>query len=290
MRQALEGLGPTIRREAGSITRTLVDKAIANLKIGFAPYLRTSYDRCGSVKTLLSQERPLPLLDIYVHLNLTCGESTLADDDLISQLEVYRRVVITGLAGSGKSMFGKYLTICRFENGRGTIPIFVELRQLNSFTTKNLLPYIHQSCADAGNIVTYDQFELALRTGGLLLMLDGFDEVDFTHRDSISKQILEISVKYPKAPIVVSSRPDNKFASWQNFFTFKVEPLTKKQVFELIDKVDYDLGVKQRFSRQVDDKLYESHTSFLQSPLLSSIMLLTYERKRRSLFGKLIPV
>ena len=133
----------------------------------------------------------------------------------------------------------KYLTICRFENARGTIPLFVELRQLNSLTSKNLLAYIHQSCASSGNSVTYDQFELALRTGGLLLILDGFDEVDLAHRDAISKQILDISVNYPHVTIVISSRPDDKFSSWQHFYTFTIRALAKVQVLELIDKKPY---------------------------------------------------
>ena len=172
----------------------------------------------------------------------------------------------------------KYLTICRFENSRGMIPLFVELRQLNALSSKKLLTYIHQSCASTGNSVTYEQFELALRAGGLVLILDGFDEIDFSHRDAISTQILEISLAYPRVPIVVSSRPDDKFGSWQDFYVFTICALEKDQVLELIDKIDYEEELKRRFRREVDRHLYEAHTSFLSSPLLSSIMLLTYEQ------------
>ena len=230
------------------------------------------------MKTLLSQDRPLALLDIYVHLLLDCKDHHVTDDGLIEDLATYRRVVITGLAGCGKSMFMKYLTICRFENPRGMIPLFVELRQLNSLTSKNLLSYIHQSCASGSKSVTYDQFELALRAGGLLLILDGFDEIDFAHRDAISEQILNVSINYPQVPVVLSSRPDEKFASWQDFYTFTIGALSKVKVLELIDKINYDEEIKGRFKREVDRHLYEAHKSFLSSPLLSSIMLLTYEQ------------
>jgi hypothetical protein len=244
VKKALDGLAPTIRRGAGAIAKNLIDKAIANFQIGFAPYLHTSYERCRSVKTLLSQDRPLALLDIYVHLLLDCKDHHVTDDGLIEDLATYRRVVITGLAGCGKSMFMKYLTICRFENPRGMIPLFVELRQLNSLTSKNLLSYIHQSCASGSKSVTYDQFELALRAGGLLLILDGFDEIDFAHRDAISEQILNVSINYPQVPVVLSSRPDEKFASWQDFYTFTIGALSKVQVLELIDKINYDEELK----------------------------------------------
>lgn len=125
--KALRIFAPTIRRRATAIGKDFIDSAIVSLQVGFAPYLRTSYERCRQVKTLLTQDRPLPLLDIYVHLFLDCSGECVSDDSLIENLGKYGRVVVTGLAGCGKSMYLKYLTICRFENGRGTIPVFVEL-------------------------------------------------------------------------------------------------------------------------------------------------------------------
>ena len=126
--------------------------------------------------------------------------------------------------------------------------------------------------------MTYQQFELALQSGGIALFLDGFDEIDFSHRDAISRQILGVATKYPAAPIVVSSRPDDKFGAWQNFYVFTVCPLEKEQVLELIEKIDYDSDLKKHFKLAVERELFKSHRSFLSSPLLSSIMLLTYEQ------------
>lgn len=93
--------------------------------------------------------------------------------------------------------------------------------------------------------MSYDQFELALRSGTLLLILDGFDEVEHTHRDSISKQISDISIKYPDTIIIVSSRPDEKFPAWQSFYTFKICPLSKKQVLILLKQIPYDSDLKK---------------------------------------------
>ena len=225
VKEALENLAPTIRRGAGALARHILNSTIASLQIGFSPYLHLSYARCRSVKTLLSQDRPLALLNIYVHLQMQCGDSHLSDDDLIEDLRQYRNIVITGLAGSGKSMLTKYMTIRFFENSNGMIPLFVELRQINLTKSPQLLNYIYQSCASAGNKISYAQFDLALRAGGLLLILDGFDEVEFKHRNEIENQILEISEKYPKSLIVLSSRPDERFAAWQLFYTSEVESL-----------------------------------------------------------------
>ena len=175
VKKALEAAAPTIRNGAGKIAKNIIDSVIANLQIGFTPYLQASYERASSVKTLLSQDRPLALLDVYVNLFLTCAEINTTDDDLIGDLQKYRHVVITGLAGCGKSMLLRYLTICHFERHKGTIPIFVEMRRLNTITSKNILAYIHSSCSTAGSNITLDQFTIALRTGGIIIILDGLD-------------------------------------------------------------------------------------------------------------------
>ena len=66
VKKTLDGLAPTIRKGAGAIAKHIIDKAIANFQIGFAQYLNASYDRCKSVKTLLSQRQTSsPLRYIY---------------------------------------------------------------------------------------------------------------------------------------------------------------------------------------------------------------------------------
>jgi hypothetical protein len=67
-------------------------------------------------------------------------------------------VVITGLAGSGKSMFMRYLTIKMFETeGRG-VPLFVELRHINSMSKRDLLTFIRGNTSADGSGVNEEQF------------------------------------------------------------------------------------------------------------------------------------
>ena len=56
-----------------------------------------------------------------------------------------------------------------------------------------------------------------------------------------------------------------------------VRALTIPQVIRLISKIDYDRDLKRHFIEQIYHHLYASHKSFLSSPLLATIMLLTYE-------------
>lgn len=277
IRGALEGLGPTLSKLAGKIAKPLLDRAIVDLGIGLHSYLEASYNKCRYFKTILNPGQPLEVLDYYVNISLSSKKRTIADVDLVQELPKLRHVVVTGLAGSGKSMFMKYLTVCRFENPQGLVPLFVELRTLNNISQKDLIEFIRASCTAKGYPISSEQFKLALSAGTFILILDGFDELNHEFRDKVSSQILEICDLYPATNIIVSSRKDERFGSWRSFFVFEVDELTKAQTMHLIESLDYDLGVKKRFLKEVKEKLYESHTSFLSSPLLTTIMLLTFE-------------
>ena len=196
---------------------------------------------------------------------------------LIDGVAQKKWVVVTGSAGSGKSMFMKYLTICSFEARSGVIPLFIELRHLNSLTDRNLLTFVRVNSASKSGGVTAEQFNLALKSGAFMLILDGFDELNYEVRDNIQKQILALPLEFPETPVVISSRPDARFGSWSKFWVFQVNPLEKRQVVKLIRGLEYDPGVKRRFLAEVNRSLFGSHKSFLASPLLATIMLLTYE-------------
>lgn len=275
--KAVEGIGIKLSSQIGRFAKPIVDRAVVDLGIGFRAYLEASYNRCRYFKTILNQAQPLEVLPYYVHNKLYCGNKHITDDELIIKIDRYKHVVITGLAGSGKSMFMKYLTICKFESVGSTVPLFIELRQMNSLTQKDLLEFIRAQCIAGGHNVTSDQFSLALVAGAFCLILDGFDELNYEFRDDITAQIMSIVKKYPDVPIVVSSRHDDRFGGWVPFHVFNVDSMTKSQTLELINKLEYDNGVKRRFHREVKERLYESHTSFLSSPLLTTIMLLTFE-------------
>jgi len=277
VKNTLNSLETFLRQKAPRIAKATIDALAVDLRIGFSDYLNLSYERCRLFKTILNPNQPLDLVSNYVHVSLTCGSEKLDDDELITELAKRKHIVVVGLAGSGKSMFMKYATICKFENPVNGVPLFVDLRKINPLSEKNLLTYIRTSCSNPTSNITKERFDLALKCGAFSLFLDGFDEIDYEARDEIQKQLLEIKGRFSKVSIVVSSRPDDRFGSWLSFYVFEVDRLSKKQTLSLIRGFDYDAGVKKRFAQEVTSRLYDSHTSFMSSPLLTTIMLLTYE-------------
>jgi hypothetical protein len=292
VKETLGALAKTMSTNIGKVAKGATDRAIVALQLGFNDYLVTSYNRCRTFKSILSPQEPIDLLQHYVNVNLSCNKKTIPDFDLSDQINIKRHVVVTGLAGSGKSMFMKYITVSHFENPQGKVPLFVELRQINSVTDFDLLTFLRSSCTSKDHVVSPEQFALSLRSGAMLLILDGFDELHHEIRDNVQKQILLLSKDYPNTTVVISSRPDERFHSWSDYFVYKVDELSQSQVEQLIRSLKYSPGVKRRFLKEVSSRLYKSHKSFLSSPLLASIMLLTYEefaeipQKMHSFYGQ----
>jgi hypothetical protein len=108
-------------------------------------------------------------------------------------------------------------------------------------------------------------------------MFDGLDEIDHSIREGYCDQILQIAYQYPKTLLIVSSRPHNRFISWNEFHVGCIEAMNQDQVIELVTTMDYDAGVKQKFLEEVKTRIFESHEEFLSNPLLCTMMLMTFD-------------
>jgi hypothetical protein len=120
--------------------------------------------------------------------------------------------------------------------------------------------------------------EYALKLGKVLIILDGFDEINNNERHEIEKEILELSNNHSGIRLLISSRFDSRFESWSEFYQYKIQPLDKGKAIELIDKLDYDEIIKKKFKEELELKLFLTHKSFASNPLLLTLMLLTYEQ------------
>ncbi|MEO6248813.1 MAG: NACHT domain-containing protein [Sphingomicrobium sp.] len=253
--------------------------ALSALK-GYAEYLDETNKRVSTFKSFADPARPVSLLDHFVTMYFDpsgTNEVRIDQDEMLDVLHRASRVVISATAGFGKSMAMRFFALSMYQNPRGKIPLFVELRHLNRVTAPKILTYINSSYGQSSRI-SLKNLQDGLSSGAFCLILDGFDELNHEIRKSIEDQILEISNNYPRMTIVVSGRPDERFNSWRDFQTFKVCPMGKPEVIQLLEKLDYDSGVKKRFIKKVRDEFYESHTSFLSTPLLAILMLITFER------------
>jgi len=244
----------------------------------FEAHIKATFERCTRIKTLINRDEPVELLNQYVNQNFHCNGDNFDDYSLIESIPNRKRIIISGSGGGGKTIFMKYLWIALFENPRGKIPVFVELRRINEVSSDRLDLFIFHSIVDAQSTVTAEQFEQGIREGQFVFILDGFDEILADRRDSIEKQILSLAHNNPELTIVVSSRADERFRGWQAFSVFHVLPLKKEQVIDLVQKLKFDATIKKKFVERIRKDLFSKHSSFLSNPLLATMMLLTFDQ------------
>jgi predicted NACHT family NTPase len=258
----------------GAAVRTR-EKLEVKFRKGFSRFIEENIARFSMVKTIISSNTPIPLLDLYVNLNLAGANQAHRDEDFLKEIDRYKNVLFAATAGAGKSMLMRYLYLRFLETQTERLPILIELRELNQLPDATLQEHICAKIAEYIEGFSPQQLRYALDSGRLLLFLDGFDEVNYDKRKEREHQINELAGRYKNLSVFVSSRPAESFASWERFHVFNVQPFTQKQVELLIDHVPYDEDAKALFRRKLKEGLYESHKEFLRNPLLTIMMLLT---------------
>lgn len=254
-------------------------KALVKFEICFSKYLERSYERYTKIKTLLYRDRPVDLKAHYVPMNFLLGEEDICGSDIFENFRENKKNIVVGTAGSGKSVLLRRIFIDLIENKKGYVPILIELRLLTT-PEKNysIFSFVHKTLSDLDEGFTEEQLHFAFKKGKIALFLDGFDEIDFDKKEEYEREILDISNKYSCSVLVVCSRPDECFSSWDEFHTFHAQPLNKEQSVDLISRIEYDETIKKKFMTELIEGLYEKHNDFLSNPLLLTMMLLTYEQ------------
>jgi len=256
-------------------------KAKVKFDIGFSVYLDNLRERCGKIKTLLYRDVPVALMEHYIKTRLRKQNKDFLDQDFFDSFTPGSRTVITGTAGSGKSIFIKRLCIEFLEGRLPFIPIFIELRHLNAEDKISLLDFAANSISWHTLIFSKALLEYGLTLNKFCLILDGFDELTFALRNRYAREIHDIAKRFPNAPIVVSGRPDHSVDAWDNFSRFRVLPMQQQDAVELISKIRYDATIKQRFIQELKNGLFDRHKDFASIPLLLTMMLLTFEQYAR---------
>lgn len=258
---------------------TQYNKLLVDLQLCFNNYIKRTYKKCSTLKTLLYRDRPVDFKKHYVPTNLTLDSKCIPSSDIPKTLIKNKKNIFTGIAGTGKSMLLKNLFLHFIDNRYKYIPILVELRLLITPNSNySILEYIEKILSDINNRFTNEQLTYGLKKGKFILLLDGFDEIDYEIKSCYEREILDISSKYPEIILVLSSRPDDCFIPWEEFYLYSIANLTKEQAIDLIDRIEYDKTLKNKFISELDSHLFEKHIDFLSNPLLLTMMLLTFEQ------------
>ncbi|MDB9518877.1 GUN4 domain-containing protein [Roseofilum reptotaenium CS-1145] len=139
-----------------------------------------------------------------------------------NKIKAYRRLAIISWGGYGKTTLLRHITYIYTQKKEGryrapkVLPVLLLLRQWQSLIVnkKNLtLPQLIEN-HHIPSLPGYDQLKLPhnwakkhLENGNILVMIDGFDEVNEIWRITISKWLGKEMKQYPEAYFIVTSRP-----------------------------------------------------------------------------------
>lgn len=241
----------------------------------FEKHLAQMYLRNKHVKILSSKDEPVDFEEIYVNSLFKCATGEFHDNEVVDFVLSNKRAVVSANGGAGKTFLMRHLWMTIFNKKESRVPIFIELRRLNSLSTYDIESFI-RATAFGTDALSAETFKYFCEQGQFIFALDGFDEVVREKRNELEKQIISLSQKYPKCGLIVSGRPDDRFDGWQTFTTFRAVPFDYGRFKNLIEKIPFDRQIKKSFLGVASEKFFDKHESFLSNPLLAIMMLLTF--------------
>lgn len=209
----------------------------------------------------------------------------------------YRRCVIVGDPGAGKTTLLKYLALSsagKHVSGLPDLPIHVELIAFVNSGYHDLLDFVAtkwDEWYDFPHAEARMSMENALKEGKALLLLDALDEVVIGDTEElaelsykrVSDVIMQLAVRYPQTPIVVTARkagyhqrapligftelevlgfrPDDIQKFVINWFTCSQDPQREMKILDLITRLERNPRIQE----------------LTTNPLLLSLIVLVYE-------------
>lgn len=243
-------------------------------------YLKYAKETHEKIKTLLYRHAAKDIYSFYECVGLNRNGNVIDTSNVNNVLGIGNKIIITGTGGIGKSVMMKHFFLNVLQNTQ-YVPILIELRGLNEFDEKNvnIVDYIYNVMETLKFKLERKYFDYSLETGCYVILLDGFDEVKNEISKQVTSQIVALSEKYPDNHYILSSRPLEEFMGWNQFEEMHSMPLSKEQALSLIEKIEYDQKIKEKFYKELDEYLYDKYKTFASNPLLLTIMLLTFENR-----------
>lgn len=204
------------------------------------------------------------------------------------------RVVLLGSPGSGKSTILRIIALHEAERHQAgapsRIPLYLPLRDITE--PSSLIELARSAFRKQTLIESAEDFEDVLRSGRLLLLLDGLDEVGDSLRDQITADFLHTARAHPKLGMYVGTRQWAYHWRFPGFLHVQVKPFTQEKIHEWLERrfrrTDPRMTMHLVDAFQSDPELHEVGSNPLALGLLASVFehTGTVPRKRADLLAR----
>ncbi len=261
-------------------------------------YLREQY---GNIK-VLDMSFPICLNQLYTKVNIlekitarnrkTINELTQQycerfglDNKVIEKkvpaLEVIaknNRLIIWGKPGAGKTTFLKHLIIqcISGEFLNDLVPIFISLKEFGELENNlSLINYIVQEL----NVddITEDDVIILLKSGKLLILLDGLDEIKKQDTSRVIKEIRDLSYQFVNNKFVITCRIAAREYTFENFTEVEIADFDREQIESLATNWfnAKNLPLTQIFLKKLNN--CPAIQELATNPLLLTLLCLEFE-------------
>ncbi|WP_413800651.1 NACHT domain-containing protein [Streptomyces iranensis] len=160
----------------------------------------------------------------------------------------HQRVLLRGIAGSGKTTLVQWLAVCTarqealrgLEQLIGRVPFVLPLRTI---ARQESLPSPASFLASVHNPLDGAQppgwADRVLTAGRGLLLIDGIDEIPERDRERTRAWLADLLIAFPNNLWLVTSRPSAVAEDWlgaQNFAEFTLSPMSREDMAAFIDR------------------------------------------------------
>ncbi len=283
-----------------------LDTLVQNLRQSGYDSIR---ERCGTLR-VLDMSHPIEVNDLYTSVNILeqiSGRRHKRIDELLLEcdyeqferfgltsvvkecipaleaVQKYKKLIVLGKPGAGKTTFLKYLVIqCNEgEFQSNFLPIFITLKDFAEAEGKpNLLEYISRKdypCADSSALdrLTADFYQV-FHHGRALVLLDGLDEVRSEDYYRVIKELRDFSEQFWSNQFVITCR----IAAWEyvfeKFTEVEVADFNESQIAVFADKWFKDKPVRaETFLKYLNQN--PPIKELARSPLLLTLVCLAFE-------------
>lgn len=258
---------------------------------------------CGTMR-ILDMTQPIELSQIYTDVNILEKLTALQRktiDKLLEEcgyedfdrfglgkvveprvigtkaVEKYKKLIVLGKPGAGKTTFLRYLAI---QCNQGSflshlVPIFIPLKYFAEDPNKpSLFEYIKQQYT--GCDVTEEELSELFKQGLALILLDGLDEVSSEYQEHTLKEVRSFSRIYFDNHFVIACR----IAAWEytfdKFTEIEIADFDDKQIHEFANNWFKNKSIKSdKFieSLKKNNRIYQ----LAVTPLLLTLLCLVFE-------------
>lgn len=242
--------------------------------------IRSIFVNVNILQKISSQHR-LSAEDMQTKFDCDSGSFGVVEQQSADGLAVvnqHDRLIVLGKPGGGKTTFLRWLALAALDGkvNMNRVPVFVSMKNWNDSaeTLHQAVVGVFKRCG----LQNFQEFaEGLMDSGRVVLLLDGFDEVNSRQKEAIL-QTQELSQRYPGIKIVLSCRTAAYNYVFEDFVDVEIADFRAAQVDAFVRNwYSPDFVKSASFLSDLSRPQNRAIRNLCATPLLLTLMCLAYD-------------